>query len=97
MVLMVNFRYIIIDPKDNCATAFEEIPQGSTIKEGDLEIIISQKIPFGHKFALKDIGKDDYVIKYGEIIGTATKQIRMGDWIHIHNIISYYLKVKNDG
>ena len=32
----------------------------------------NEKIPAGHKFALRDILKDEYVIKYGEIIGKAT-------------------------
>ena len=37
-------------------------------------------IPAGHKFALKDIKKGDYVIKYGEIIGRAKEDIKKGEW-----------------
>jgi altronate dehydratase len=94
---MKDYRFIIIDAKDNCATAFEEIPQNSNVKLDNKEIIINQAIPFGHKFALRNIDKDDFVMKYGEIIGIATKNIREGDWIHIHNITSYYLQVKDNG
>lgn len=46
-------------------------------------------IPAGHKFALKNIKKGDYVIKYGEIIGRATADIKTGEWVHTHNVKSH--------
>ncbi len=46
-------------------------------------------IPAGHKFALRDIKKDEYVIKYGEIIGRAKEDIRQGEWVHTHNVKSH--------
>nr|MBO4518018.1 altronate dehydratase [Clostridia bacterium] len=46
-------------------------------------------IPAGHKFALKDITKGEYVIKYGEIIGKATADIKKGEWVHTHNVKSH--------
>lgn len=47
------------------------------------------KIPAGHKFALKDINKGEPVVKYGEIIGRATCDIKKGDWVHTHNVKSH--------
>ena len=38
-------------------------------------------IPAGHKYALCDINKGEYVIKYGEIIGKATADIKSGEWV----------------
>lgn len=46
-------------------------------------------IPAGHKFALRDISAGEYVIKYGEIIGKATADIKKGEWVHIHNVKSH--------
>ncbi len=46
-------------------------------------------IPAGHKFALRDIAKGEYVIKYGEIIGRATSDIQKGEWVHTHNVKSH--------
>ncbi len=46
------------------------------------------EIPAGHKFALKDIKKGEYVVKYGEIIGKATADIKKGEWVHTHNLKS---------
>lgn len=65
------------------------------------EIIINEKdnvgvsltgkgeIPAGHKFALRDISAGEYVIKYGEIIGKATENIKKGAWVHTHNVKSH--------
>ncbi len=47
------------------------------------------KIPAGHKVALRDIKKGETIIKYGEIIGRATKDILEGEWIHTHNVKSH--------
>ncbi len=46
-------------------------------------------IPAGHKIALKDIAKGEYVIKYGEIIGRASQDITKGEWVHTHNVKSH--------
>ena len=49
----------------------------------------TETIPAGHKFALKDIKKGDFIIKYGEIIGRATKDIKKGEWVHTQNVRSH--------
>ncbi|MBE5751971.1 MAG: altronate dehydratase [Clostridiales bacterium] len=46
-------------------------------------------IPAGHKYALRDIPQGDYVLKYGEIIGRATRDIKQGEWVHTHNVKSH--------
>ncbi len=46
-------------------------------------------IPAGHKYALKDVKKGDFIIKYGEIIGRATADIKEGEWVHSHNVKSH--------
>jgi len=94
---MNKIKYIIIDSKDNCGTALDEIPQDSIVDLINKTIMINDLIPLGHKFAIMNIKKGDFVIKYGEVIGVSTEDISVGDWIHTHNIESYYLKVKNDG
>ena len=43
----------------------------------------------GHKVALKDIQKGEYIFKYGQIIGKAKVDIKEGEWVHSHNVISH--------
>jgi altronate dehydratase len=45
-------------------------------------------IPFGHKIALIDLKKGDPIIKYGEKIGLASRDIKIGEWVHTHNVES---------
>ena len=66
-------KIVIINPKDNVAVLLE--------KKND--------IPAGHKIALKDIKRDEPVIKYGMITGKATKDIKEGEWVHTHNLKSH--------
>ncbi|NHI91418.1 MAG: altronate hydrolase [Candidatus Lokiarchaeota archaeon] len=85
-------QFIIMNPNDNCATALELIPEGYEVKvRDDLTIKITRNIKMGHKFALKNIKKGDYIIKYGEIIGIAKENIEIGDWVHIRNVESAYM------
>ena len=46
----------------------------------------SNGISAGHKIALKNINKNELIIKYGMVIGKATKDIKEGEWVHTHNI-----------
>lgn len=46
-------------------------------------------IKAGHKYALCDIKCGDFVIKYGEVIGRATADIKKGEWVHTHNVRSH--------
>ena len=43
----------------------------------------------GHKYAICDICKGEFVIKYGYPIGKATCDIKEGEHVHIHNLSSY--------
>ena len=47
---------------------------------------VAVDVETGHKVALKDIPKGSNVIKYGFPIGHATKDIKAGESVHIHNV-----------
>lgn len=65
--------FVTVNEKDNVRVALK--PVGN--------------IPAGHKIALKDIKAGEPVIKYGEVIGRATKDIKAGEWVHSHNLKSH--------
>ncbi|MFX0100817.1 MAG: UxaA family hydrolase [Candidatus Hodarchaeota archaeon] len=68
---------------DNVATALDHFKKEEEVKiDENLTVTLNKKIPLGHKFALKDIPKGDVVIKYGEVIGVARRDIKAGDWVH---------------
>lgn len=49
----------------------------------------TENILAGHKYALREIKKGEYIVKYGEIIGRATADIGQGEWVHTHNVKSH--------
>ena len=83
---------ILIDTKDNVATAFQELKAGAkvavAVADKDVTTTLIQDIPFGHKFALTDIALHQPVVKYGEAIGLATQPIKAGQHVHVHNMES---------
>jgi len=87
-------KAIQIDSNDNVATTTSHGVAGEQIDvlnpNGDIihEINPSENVNFGHKIALKNFEIDDEIIKYGEIIGVASKPIKLGDWVHTHNVNS---------
>ncbi len=90
-------RAMMINPKDNTATALADIEAGDkvslTSKSGQVEgeITARRAVPFGHKLAITDISAGDKVLKYGEVIGLATQPIKKGDYVHVHNVESALL------
>ena len=90
----MNERVFQVNIRDNVATALEEIPAGMTIPViGDTEvkeITALDPIPKGHKIAVSDIQNGASLIKYGIVIGSATKDIKAGTWVHLNAMRSNY-------
>ena len=83
---------IIIREMDNVATALRNLSGGEQALAGvqneSRRIPIREDIAYGHKFAVRDIRQGDEILKYGEVIGRATKDIPAGAHAHVHNIES---------
>ena len=80
---MIKENYSIkINELDNVAIAQREIKEGSII----FGVTAKQNIPTGHKMALRDIKKDENILKFGHPIGHATEDIKEGYHIHTHNL-----------
>ncbi len=85
-------KAVVVNAKDNVATALTDLEAGTNLEldVGDktLTVKLTAAVPFGHKFSLARIEPGALVIKYGEVIGTATSAIAPGDYVHIHNVAS---------
>lgn len=87
---IVAFR---IAPQDNVATLLGEAPAGpATLRGGAVEeeILLLEPIDLGHKVAIVDIPEGAPVVKYGVPIGLATRDIRRGEWVHLHDCRSAF-------
>ena len=71
-----------INGNDNVAIALESLAKGEKV-DG---ITLLDDIPFGHKVLLKDMKSGENIIKYNEPIGHLTRDCKMGEHIHEHNL-----------
>ena len=84
---------VVIDPQDNVAVAIYPLAAGDTavcsLPDGSEQTLtVAQDIPLFHKIARADIAQGEKVVKYGEYIGVATSDIRVGEHVHVHNCAS---------
>ena len=85
-------KAIVLNSKDNVATALADLAQGDKIDlevdKKPISVTLVNPIQFGHKFSLRDIKSGSPILKYGEVIGEATKDIKTGEHVHVHNVAS---------
>jgi altronate dehydratase small subunit len=84
-------RLLRLDPQDNVAVATSTMEAGQSLLIDGRLVTLPDRVPTGHKLALVPIAAGEKVVKYGSPIGSATCDIRPGDYVHTHNLKSDYL------
>ena len=83
---------VCMDPKDSVVTVTAPIEAGDAVcwlwGKDRYSITAVEKIPLYHKIAVRAVAKGDFVIKYGEKIGIATRDIAPGQHVHVQNLES---------
>jgi len=83
---------VVINSKDNVATVVDDFPSNTIIHffigQSEHSIQLLEDITLGHKLAIQEIQPGQDILKYAESIGVATKLIRPGQHVHIHNMES---------
>ena len=77
------FNIIKLNEKDNIGIASMDIPENV---DTNFNFKSKDRIPYGHKIALKKINTGEYVYRYGQIIGIAQYEIDKGKHVHSHNL-----------
>ncbi len=91
---MTDVLALKVHDNDNVAVIFaENVKSGMDVqvrdKKGKFQpLVLLADIPYGHKVAVKEIHVGEPILKYGEEIGIATKEIAAGDYVHVHNLDS---------
>ena len=75
------FRALRLDARDNVLVAVTELPPSTEVQA----IRCADLVPAGHKVASADIAKGQPIRKFGQIIGFASDNIRVGEHVHEHN------------
>lgn len=72
--------YIKVHEKDNVAIIVNTggLPEGTLFPCG---LQLKERVPQGHKVALADVAQGEAIVRYGEIIGYALRDIERGSWV----------------
>jgi altronate hydrolase len=73
-----------LNPADDVVIARRQLVKGTLIKGEGVTVI--GLVPPGHKLATRAIAKGSAVRRYNQIIGFATRDIRAGEHVHLHNL-----------
>ena len=74
---------LILSPADNVAILTLRAPEGA--RPLGLGIALAAPVMPGHKIAREDIPEGGSIVKFGQVIGYATKPIAAGEHVHTHN------------
>ena len=77
---------ILLHSGDNVGVARVHISSGSTVRVGGEEFVAKDNVPPGHKIALRPVREREQVIRYGQRIGRASRDIETGQHVHTHNL-----------
>lgn len=84
-------RAIVLNPADNVATLIDGGRAGETCTlqgEATGQIKLAQDIAFGHKVCIAVVPQGADVLKYGQVIGRASRALKKGEHVHVHNVES---------
>ncbi|MGO4572468.1 UxaA family hydrolase [Microvirga sp. 2TAF3] len=75
-------RTVRLHKRDNLIVAVDPLNPQSVVHD----ITVRERIPRGHKMAIAPIAPGEPILKFGQVIGFASKPVMPGEWLHEHNI-----------
>jgi altronate hydrolase len=75
---------IRLHPGDDVVIARQQLVGGTTLI--DENVTVAGLVPPGHKVATRALAKGAPVRRYNQIIGFASRDIRAGEHVHLHNL-----------
>jgi altronate hydrolase len=80
-------RLLMLSPGDDIAVALEDLAPGEQ-REGPSgrPLTVRNRVPRGHKVAVRDIAEGSPVRKYGQVIGVTTVPVSAGEHVHTDNL-----------
>jgi (2R)-sulfolactate sulfo-lyase subunit alpha len=83
---------LLHEPQDDVGVAVMDLKKGATIGALTLEgeaagkVKLISNVPLGHKVAMRNLAKEQPVMKYGRPVGKAIQPIARGAHVHTHNV-----------
>jgi D-threo-aldose 1-dehydrogenase len=84
-------KLMLLHPDDNVLVCIAPIIAGERLAVEGLALGALDDIDVGHKVARRPIAAGEKILKYGAPIGSATRAIAPGEWVHVQNMKSDYI------
>lgn len=84
-------RAVVLHKDDNVGTLIDSGRAGEACTlqgERSGTVTLAADVAFGHKVCIAAAAAGADVLKYGQVIGRATKAIAVGEHVHVHNVES---------
>lgn len=78
--------FIHLNSDDNIVVTTRTVSANEKMLVGNAEVTCSRDVKIGHKIATEAIAIGTPVRKFGQVIGYASSEIKVGDWVHSHNL-----------
>jgi hypothetical protein len=82
MALPLSQFAVHLRPSDNIAVTARPIPPETDLSFEGATVHVPATIKMGHKFAVRPIKEGDAVLKFGQTIGFAARNIGVGEHVH---------------
>lgn len=85
--------FLVHNEGDSVAVATRDLKPGQVeggylVGPESVVVELKEPVPLGHKFALTDIAEGDEVVEYRNRVAIASKPIKAGEYVHVHNVRS---------
>jgi hypothetical protein len=85
-------RLLRLAEGDNVYIAAATLRPGDVLRIDGRELPITETVELGHKVAALAIEAGEKIVRCGMPIGSATRPIAAGAWVHTHNLTSDYIR-----
>ena len=86
-------HFLVHNSTDSVGVAVvEDIKPGQLVTgwgmdtDATIRVKAREHVPLGHKIALRDMKKDETVLKYGHDIGRVVAPVKKGGHVHVQNV-----------
>jgi hypothetical protein len=86
-----QLQVLLLHPADNVLISVQSLSAGAEVEAEGVHYPIVEPIAVGHKIARFDMPAGEKIRRYGAPIGSLSRAVKAGEWVHMHNLQSDYL------
>ena len=86
-----RYTLVVLADGDHVGVAAADLAPGRHLTSAGRPVDVLEPVRLGHKVALADLPAGAVVVRAGMPIGSTTRPVPAGAWVHTHNLRSDYL------